>query len=75
MINDEFIIKGINDKFKIQIFNRWGKLVFEEENYSNNWNGTQINGEKLNSGVYYFVLKNNQDKIEKTGSFRLINKL
>ena len=75
MINDEFIIKGINDKFKIQIFNRWGKLVFEEENYSNNWSGTQINGEKLNSGVDYFVLKNNQDKIEKTGSFRLINKL
>ena len=75
LINDEFIIKGINDKFKIQIFNRWGKLVFEEENYSNNWNGTQINGKKLNSGVYYFILKNIQDKIEKTGSFRLVNKL
>ena len=31
--NDQFEIQGINDRFQIQIFNRWGQLVFEQNPY------------------------------------------
>ncbi|MBC8488626.1 MAG: gliding motility-associated C-terminal domain-containing protein [Bacteroidetes bacterium] len=34
------------------IFNRWGEKVFESDNYQNDWDG-----EGLNDGVYFYVLK------------------
>ena len=41
--------------YYIQIFNRWGTLVFESTDPNNNWNGT-INGNDASTGVYYFVV-------------------
>ncbi len=39
--------------FKAQIFNRWGKKVFEwNDPYSNGWDGT-INGKQAPQGVYF----------------------
>jgi gliding motility-associated-like protein len=43
----------------IEIFNRWGQLVFETNNYdnaSNVWDGTTKDGQPLAEGVYYYVL-------------------
>jgi gliding motility-associated-like protein len=39
------------DGNKLQIFNRWGKLVFESANYQNDWNGGD-----LKDGTYFYVL-------------------
>jgi gliding motility-associated-like protein len=41
--------------YSIQIFNRWGTLVFESTDPDNNWNGT-INGNEAATGVYYYVV-------------------
>jgi gliding motility-associated-like protein len=41
--------------YSIQIFNRWGTLVFESTNPDNNWNGT-ISGNEAATGVYYYVV-------------------
>ncbi len=41
--------------YSIQIFNRWGTLVFESTDPDNNWNGT-INGNEASTGVYYYVV-------------------
>ncbi|MFM7727947.1 MAG: gliding motility-associated C-terminal domain-containing protein, partial [Flavobacteriales bacterium] len=35
----------------LYVYNRWGTLVYEEENYQNNWDGGD-----LPDGVYYYVL-------------------
>ncbi|MBC6700050.1 DUF7948 domain-containing protein [Hymenobacter puniceus] len=52
---------GLNDTFKpfvtlqpvdIQIFNRWGKKVFEQNNYSQGWGQDNVPG-----GVYFYQLK------------------
>ncbi|MBN2729495.1 MAG: gliding motility-associated C-terminal domain-containing protein [Bacteroidales bacterium] len=56
---------GRNDEFKVtnleyypnsvlQIFNRWGKMIYENNNYMNDWNG-----EEFADGTYYFILKVN----------------
>lgn len=53
-INDYFVIKNL-DKYtsnQLIISNRAGKVVFEKNNYQNNWDASNIS-----EGVYYYVLK------------------
>ena len=51
--NDYFFIKDLN-KVPINhlvVFNRWGKVVYEKDNYQNDWNGGGVA-----DGVYYYIL-------------------
>jgi gliding motility-associated-like protein len=56
--NEEFIILCVNEypDNHLQIFNRWGQLVFEADNYDNTWNGITQGGTPLPEGPYYYVL-------------------
>jgi gliding motility-associated-like protein len=58
-INDYFVIKGLLDypENELQIFNRWGNQVYHATSYMQN--GNLWNGENLNEGTYYYVLKVN----------------
>ncbi len=51
--NDVFYILGLDGyvQSKLQIYNRWGNLVFENSNYLNNWDGGGCP-----DGVYYYIL-------------------
>ena len=55
-INDVFIPigKGIDpDEFQMFIYNRWGELLFESDNSSVGWDGTDSrSGEFMKAGVY-----------------------
>jgi gliding motility-associated-like protein len=53
-LNDTFGVagEGIKD-FSIQIYNRWGQLVFQASDANNRWDGT-YNGQKVPSGSYVF---------------------
>ena len=76
---------GINDHFKIRvtgyfksdglkIFNRWGQLVFETRDLSNEWDGT-IKGNPLAIGTYYWVIEGldvEGKRLRKSGSVTLI---
>ncbi len=55
-INDTFYIGGIDDKpdNSLRVYNRWGNLVFEQENYNNQWEGTW-DGNDLPDGTYYYI--------------------
>lgn len=55
-INDTFGIAGeaISD-FRIQVFNRWGQLVFESKNANERWDGTYA-GQKVPQGVYVYKI-------------------
>ena len=69
--NDTWTIKGI-DKFplnKVTIFNRWGDKVRELYNYNNTsvvWDGTNDEGKELADGTYYYIV-NLQNVEEFTG--------
>jgi len=51
-INDFFVIDGIEfvPDCQLIIFNRWGKKVFESNNYKNDWDG-----QNYADGTYYFI--------------------
>ena len=39
------------------VYNRWGNLVYEEVNYTNNWEGTASTGKSLSDDTYYYILE------------------
>jgi gliding motility-associated-like protein len=55
-LNDVLKITGIENfpGSNIKIFNRWGKKVFESDDYNNS--DRAWDGENLAAGVYYYVL-------------------
>lgn len=57
--NDTWIIDGLESypNNELQIFNRWGNLVFEALPYMNNWNGFSQKDEALPTATYYYILK------------------
>lgn len=57
--NDEFIIFCVGDfpDNHLEIYNRWGQLVFEADNYDNTWEGTAQDGQALPEGPYYYILE------------------
>jgi gliding motility-associated-like protein len=63
--NDTFFIDGLRDvfvNFNLEIYNRWGKLVWTGNNSKEDWDGTvpnAVGGEKAPEGTYYYVLKLN----------------
>jgi gliding motility-associated-like protein len=61
---------GINDEFKIekcqfanvrlQVFSRWGEIVYQNQDYSSQWQGRSgdgTSGTDLPEGVYFYVLR------------------
>ncbi|MBX2897452.1 MAG: gliding motility-associated C-terminal domain-containing protein [Cyclobacteriaceae bacterium] len=64
-INDSFFIKYIDvvegaAQNKVFIYNRWGDLVFETENYNNVsrvFTGQTNSGKELPSGTYYYKIE------------------
>lgn len=66
--NDTWRISGI-EKYPnnhVQVFNRWGNLVFERKGYTNAdpWDG-QWNGKALPDGPYYYLIElgNNSERL------------
>jgi gliding motility-associated-like protein len=68
---------GVNDVFEIQqlpygavveleVYNRWGALVFESSDYKNTWTGVNNDDDALPSGVYYYVVRIAGEGFEKT---------
>lgn len=62
-LNDALIIDNLHyfPENNLQIFNRWGDLVFQAQPYENNWDGksnvSALGGDNLVGGTYFFVLQ------------------
>lgn len=57
-INDQFYIPGVcsDEKYSLQIYDRWGILLFSTTLRNNGWDGRTNSGVDANDGVYYFVV-------------------
>lgn len=54
--NDTFNLSGFGG-VELKIFNRYGMVVYELNNYINEWNGQDYNGNMLPSSTYYYLIK------------------
>ncbi len=57
--NDSLDLEFLSDRSginKLQIYNRHGLLVFEQNGYVNEWRGQSENGNDLPTGTYYYVI-------------------
>jgi len=66
-LNDLFEIPGLDNfpNVKLEVFNRWGNLVYENREYKNNWDGKNREGEDLTDDTYYFTLVVTSEKVYK----------
>lgn len=81
-LNDAFKIRGvaINDsravlKFNVQIFDRWGSMLFQSNNPNFEWDGTNKQGQTCQQGVYIYKIMiegYGRQKIEKHGTITLL---
>lgn len=64
-INDKWVIPNI-DQFpnNVKIFNRWGSVVFQMDNYDNSWGGETNKGLSVSSddgtlpsGTYFYIVE------------------
>lgn len=72
-VNDFFTVQGIegHPNNKVRVFNRWGNMIFEGNNYQNNWDGSW-NGSRLPQGTYfYFIELNDASNTRLSGSVYL----
>ena len=70
--NESFIIQGLESfpNSQLRIFNRWGGLMYESINYSNDnpWNGTDVE-----DGVYFWIF-NRSDGVNREGYVHVMHK-
>jgi len=56
-LNDKFEVKGVGIKqFKIQVFSRWGDLIYESDNLEDYWDGKSPDGKLVPTGTYAYVI-------------------
>ena len=82
--NDYFEIQGLQPypNARIEVYNRWGALQYEHDNYGNTsewgstdawWDGSSnkkwtVGKEKLPTGTYFYILYLNNESKPQTGS-------
>lgn len=67
--NDTFFIDGLRDvfvNFELEIYNRWGKLIWTGNNSTPNWDGvpnkgTRVDNSSAPEGTYYYILNLNDN--------------
>ena len=63
--NDTFELKGYNVN-SLKIYNRYGKLLFNSTNYTDNWEGQTNDGKKVPVGTYFYHIIYDEN-LQKTG--------
>ena len=63
-VNDQLVFKGLEHYLKsaLYVYTRSGQLVYQSEDYQNNWGATTMQNTRndlklVPSGTYYYVLK------------------
>ena len=57
-IHDTWFITNLENfaPVNVEIFNRWGNLVFNSDDYDNSWDGLNNDGEELPFGTYFYIV-------------------
>ena len=60
-INDNLVIENLdNAPISLEVFNSFGTLIYKNDNYLNEWNGTynqgSYSGRNIPDGTYFYIL-------------------
>ncbi|MPM79144.1 hypothetical protein SDC9_126177 [bioreactor metagenome] len=71
--NDTWVINNIElyPGHRVQIYNRWGNLLYEESPYNTPWDG-KFNGNPLPAETYYYIIDLNNGQEAFTGTVTII---
>ena len=58
-MNDRFVVGNIEayPGCRVRVFDRYGREVYQQDNYQNQWRGTGTGGDPLPPGTYYYTLE------------------
>ena len=74
-VNDTWIIRNaeLYPELSLQVFNRWGNLIYESQGYGNDqlWDGTK-DGKNLPADTYYYILDTKEGEDPFTGGITII---
>jgi gliding motility-associated-like protein len=72
-IHDTWEVKYLNTYpgCTVQIFNRYGQLVFQSNGYTSPWDGT-FKGKQLPAGTYYYIINPKNGRKQMTGFVDII---
>lgn len=63
--NETFIVDNLEGypQSSLIVYNRWGKIVYRNDDYQNDWDGTHYkSGNDVADGVYFFIVEPNSRK-------------
>ncbi|MFT3908742.1 MAG: gliding motility-associated C-terminal domain-containing protein [Ferruginibacter sp.] len=57
-VNDYWILYRYNcfKRLEVNVYNRYGSIVYHSDNYKNDWNG-KFKNQELPDGTYYYIIK------------------
>lgn len=57
--NDVFVLQNVGEyhQISLQITNRWGNVIYVNNDYKNDWNGKDMSNEPLTDGTYFYTIK------------------
>ncbi len=63
-VNESFTVLGIYQfpDNRMEVYNRYGNIVFEMDSYDNSWEGTYFDGEPLPEGTYFYVFEDGKGR-------------
>ncbi|WP_250601340.1 gliding motility-associated C-terminal domain-containing protein [Flavobacterium amniphilum] len=62
--NDYFDLQCLENFKNVKIFNRYGVLIFEKDNYLNEWGGYDKQGRLLPTATYYYLITFNDESFK-----------
>ncbi|MEA3448049.1 MAG: gliding motility-associated C-terminal domain-containing protein, partial [Bacteroidota bacterium] len=67
--NDEWLIENLDmfNKYQVQVFNRWGQVVYVGQPGDEPWDGTNLENNMVPTGSYIYVVKLNNGSEPKSG--------
>ena len=69
-LNDKWIIvRPFGTRVEVQVFNRWGNIVYQNADYKNDWNGmgtSNFMGQDVADGTYFYIV----NAVDATGTIK-----
>ncbi|MBK0381916.1 PKD domain-containing protein [Pedobacter sp. SD-b] len=72
-VNDTWDIKYLSSypSMTVQVFNRYGNLVYNSKSYTTPWDG-KFNNKDLPEGLYYYIITAKQGELKYSGSVLIV---